>query len=104
VIPALVVCQSSDVKVVAFADLGHLRDQIAVRPLRKVFVHRELGLLAWNHVDLVAHGITTFSVICPTTSSIMNITGTRNSSARLKARMVRSKQSWGEFGNKAMIS
>ena len=53
-IPALVVCQSSDVKVVAFGDLGNLRDQIAVRPLRKVFVHRELGLLAWNHVVLVA--------------------------------------------------
>ena len=42
-----------------------------------------------------------FSVMWPTTSSIMNITGTRNSSARLKALMVRSKHSCGEFGHKS---
>ena len=48
--------------------------------------------------------MTTFSVMCPTHSSIMNMTGVRYSSERLKARIVRSKHSCGELGQSAMIS
>ena len=40
----------------------------------------------------------------PTTSSIMRNTGTRQVSVRLKARIIRSKHSWGELGDRAMTS
>ena len=46
----------------------------------------------------LASGITTFSVMWPTHSSSIIITGTRNSSDRLKPVIVRSKHSWGELG------
>ena len=48
-------------------------------------------------------GMTTFSVIWPTHSSSIIMTGTRNSSARLKPVTVRSKHSCGEFGQRAMM-
>jgi len=53
---------------------------------------------------LSAAGMTTRSIMWPTHSSIMNMTGTRYCSERLKASMVRSKHSWGELGEMAMIS
>ena len=51
-----------------------------------------------------AGGITTFSVMWPTHSSIIIRTGTRYISARLKASMVKSKASWGERGHSAISS